>query len=113
MRKVRLFIAASLDGFIAREDGSIDWLFSDADYGYAQFYDSVDAVLVGRRTYEQAKGFEQKPFSGKKVYVFTRSLTGKGDDGGGGNMPPQTPRDLQKSWPWCRASTSGSSAAPR
>ena len=78
MRKVRLFIAASLDGFIAREDGGIDWLFSDADYGYAQFYDSIDAVLVGRKTYEQARGFEPKPFGGKKVYVFTRS-PGKDD----------------------------------
>jgi dihydrofolate reductase len=79
MRKVRLYIAASLDGFIAREDGSVDWLFSDADYGYAQFYKSIDAVLVGRKTYEQARGFEQKPFSGKKVYVFTRS-PGKNDN---------------------------------
>ena len=49
MRRVRLFIAASLDGFIAREDGGIDWPFSEADYCYAQFYDSVDAVLVGER----------------------------------------------------------------
>ncbi|MGI0019677.1 MAG: dihydrofolate reductase family protein [Nitrososphaera sp.] len=73
MRKVKLFIASSLDGFIAGEDGSIDWLFDDADYGYAQFYDSIDAVLVGRKTYEQAAGFGEYPFRGKQVYVFTRS----------------------------------------
>jgi dihydrofolate reductase len=39
MRKVILFIASSLDGFIARTDGSIDWLFTGSDYGYNQFYD--------------------------------------------------------------------------
>lgn len=47
MRKVNLFIASSLDGFIARKDGAIDWLFTDADYGYAKFFDSIDTVLVG------------------------------------------------------------------
>jgi len=73
MRKVKLFIASSLDGFIAGEDGSIDWLVDDADYGYAQFYDSIDAILMGRKTYEQARGFEQCPFKGKQVFVFTRS----------------------------------------
>ena len=50
MRKVKLFIASSLDGYIARRDGSIDWLYSDGDYGFAQFYDSVDTILMGRRT---------------------------------------------------------------
>lgn len=50
MRKVKLFIASSLDGFIARENGDIDWLFTDADYGYAKFYDSIDTILVGRKT---------------------------------------------------------------
>ena len=54
MRKVKLFIASSLDGYIARKDGSIDWLYTDDDYGFAQFYDSVDTILMGRRTYDKA-----------------------------------------------------------
>src|SRR5215203_3110695 len=47
MRKVKLFIASSLDCYIAREDGGIDWLFTDADYGYTKFYDSIDTNIQG------------------------------------------------------------------
>ncbi len=75
-RRLKLFIAASLDGFIARKDGSIDWLFTDADYGYKEFYSSVDTVLVGRRTFEQALTLEEDPFSGKACFVFTRKAAG-------------------------------------
>jgi dihydrofolate reductase len=51
---VKLFIASSPDGYIARNDCGIDWLYTDGDYGFAQFYDSVDIILMGRRTYEKA-----------------------------------------------------------
>lgn len=70
-----MFIASSLDGFIAREDGSIDWLFTDDDYGYQEFYESVDAVIMGRKTFE--KGLELgggiNPTRDKKNYVFSRN----------------------------------------
>ncbi len=72
MRKIVLFIASSLDGFIARENGGTGWLFSDADYGYKKFFASVDTVLVGRKTYEQALGFGSWPFEGKKCVVLSR-----------------------------------------
>lgn len=72
-RKIVLFIACSLDGYIARANGDIDWLFDDQDYGYAKFYESIDTVLVGRKTYEQASSFEEFPFKGKDCYVFSRS----------------------------------------
>jgi hypothetical protein len=49
MRKIKLFIASSLDCYISREDGSIDWLFTDDDYGYLEFYNSIDTVLMGRK----------------------------------------------------------------
>jgi dihydrofolate reductase len=71
MRKVVLFIASSLDMFIAREDGSVDWLFTDADYGYSEFYGSVDTVLMGRKTYELALRLGDN-FSGKRCVVFSR-----------------------------------------
>ena len=75
MRRIKMFIASSLDGFIAREDGSIDWLFTDDDYGYQEFYESVDAVIMGRKTFE--KGLELgggiNPTRDKKNYVFSRN----------------------------------------
>ena len=77
MRKIKLYIASSLDSYIAGENGNIDWLFSDSDYGYAKFYDSIDTILVGRKTYDQSLTFEEYPYKGKKVYVFTRSTEEK------------------------------------
>jgi len=48
-----LFIAASLDGYVARASGAVDWLFTDQDYGYTEFLANVDTVLMGQKTYEQ------------------------------------------------------------
>lgn len=71
-RRVRLFIAASLDGHIAGPRGGIDWLFHDQDYGYADFARSVDTVLMGRRSYEASLAFEPWPYPGTAAWVFTR-----------------------------------------
>jgi dihydrofolate reductase len=79
MRKVVLFIASSLDGYIAGKDDDISWLFDDADYGYKEFLASVDTVLMGRRTYDLVLRMGQFPYSDKECYVFSRSLMG-GDD---------------------------------
>ena len=78
-RKVIYFLAASLDGFIARVDGSVDWLkiedLEEAGDEFKAFTDSVDTVLYGRKTFE--KGFELDPtgkgFEGFKNFVFSRS----------------------------------------
>jgi dihydrofolate reductase len=75
--RIKLYIACSLDGFIAREDGSIDWLTEydnnpETDYGYSEFYESIGTVLMGRKTYEQVLGFGEWPYEEKKAYVFTR-----------------------------------------
>ena len=72
IRRVRLFIATSLDGFIAGPDDDLGWLFHDADYGYAAFYAGIDTVLVGRRTYDVARRFPAWPYAGRNVVVFTR-----------------------------------------
>jgi len=59
--KVYSYVATSIDGYIARPDGSIDLPSPevDAEYdGYAKFYDSIDALVMGSMTYEQVLGFE-------------------------------------------------------
>ena len=75
MRKIRLYIAASLDNYIARPDGSIDWLHSETqeDYGYEAFLAGVDTVLMGARTYEDILGFGGDwPYPNHETFVFTR-----------------------------------------
>lgn len=71
-RRVRLFIASSLDGYIAGPKGGIDWLFHDQDYGYTEFAASVDTVLMGRRSYDASLAFEPWPYPGMAAWVFTR-----------------------------------------
>lgn len=73
-----VFIATSLDGFIAREDGGIDWLHSadgetaaPEDYGFQAFFDSVDAMVIGRNTYELVRGFGGWAYGKKPVFVLT------------------------------------------
>ena len=70
------YIAASLDGFIAREDGGLDWLpaaspGSDEDYGYAAFMETVDFLVMGRHTYEQVLTFNTWPYGDKPVVVLS------------------------------------------
>lgn len=74
MRKIVIFIASSLDGFIARKNGDIDWLFTDEDYGYTKFYESIDTILMGRKTYEKISEFGDYPYKTKKAYVFSNSF---------------------------------------
>ena len=78
--KASVFIAASIDGFIARPNGDLDWLPTEkdvegGDLGYQAFMDSDDTVVMGRHTYEKVLGFEGDwPFGGKRVVVLsTRS----------------------------------------
>src|SRR6478752_864879 len=70
-----VFIATSLDGFIAREDGGLDFLSvverPGEDYGYADFFATVDALLIGRKTYETALGFPEWPYLGKRCFVLS------------------------------------------
>jgi dihydrofolate reductase len=79
-RKIKLFIAASLDGYIAKEDGSVDWLPQSGDSGYDNFYRSIDVVLMGKKTYEQILTFGKFPYKDKTSYVFTRKPNQKKKD---------------------------------
>ena len=72
MGKIILYIAASLDGCIARETGDVDWLPTDTDSGYDEFYKSIDTVIMGKKTYEQILTFGEYPYKEKKSFVFSR-----------------------------------------
>lgn len=79
--KISVYIATSVDGFIAREPGDprgpLDWLEpmqgAGADYGYAAFMASVDGLVMGRATYDVVRGFGAWPFEGKRVFVLTHA----------------------------------------
>jgi dihydrofolate reductase len=79
-----VFIATSLDGYIARPDGSIDWLTERAeqagDTGYEEFMASVDTVVLGRNTYEKALTFGFWPYEGKQVEVLSTTLDPDADE---------------------------------
>jgi dihydrofolate reductase len=73
-----VFIATSLDGFIAREDGSLDWLDAanatvaeGEDCGYAAFMNSIDVLVMGRNSYEKVLSFGQWPYKNKSVIVLS------------------------------------------
>ncbi|ALF53051.1 riboflavin biosynthesis protein RibD [Nostoc piscinale CENA21] len=80
MRKISLFIASSIDGYIARESGEIDWLFTDQDYGYSEFIAEVDTLVMGHKTYQQVLGFEEYPYSEQEVFVLSHTLQGKAEN---------------------------------
>lgn len=89
------YVAASLDGFIATADGGVEWLSESEgaeDYGYAEFLSGVDALLIGRTTYEQMLTFGEWPYSGKPAWVFShRDLPGAPD---GVTVTPLAPSDV-------------------
>ncbi|WP_448574082.1 dihydrofolate reductase family protein [Trichothermofontia sp.] len=77
--KCSVFIATSLDGFIARPDGRIDWLDAanakvppGEDFGYGAFVATVDAIVMGRQTFESVQAFEPWPYGSLPVIVLSR-----------------------------------------
>jgi dihydrofolate reductase len=80
--KISVYIATSLDGFIARDDGELDWLPGAdpeaeggggeiEDYGYREFMESVDVLVMGRKTFEKVLSFGMWPYKGKRVIVLS------------------------------------------
>ena len=90
-----VFVATSRDGFIARPDGAIDRLTGanvavppGEDCGYAEFMSTVDALIMGRRTFEQALCFEAWPYEATPVFVLSRSMA---------ELPARTPGSVSLS----------------
>ena len=86
--KISVYIATSLDGFIARQDGGLDWLEGSSggedwpengsdveDYGFSALLDSVDTMVMGRATYEFVAASGQWPYEGKRTIVLSSTLT--------------------------------------
>ncbi len=93
MPKFKLYIATTIDGFIAREDGSLDWLpgaepgsevpedFPETDGGYGEFYSTIDVIVLGKKTYDEVMGFGVDwPYPDAKAFVVTTDT----------NFKPQT-----------------------
>ena len=77
-RRIVVYVATSADGFIARKDGSVDWLQRPrpkGNYDWNVFYGSIDTCLLGRKTYDfSVRHGMPEPCAGKKNYVFSRTL---------------------------------------
>ena len=73
MRQVILYIAVSLDGYIAPSDGDVSWLdpYNPEDYGFTEFYRRIGVVIMGAATYEQNLTFGEWPYGATKTYVIT------------------------------------------
>lgn len=75
-----VYIATSLDGYIAREDGNIDWLMeipnpTNSDYGFSVFMERIDGMIMGRKTFETLLGFNEWPYpESMPLFVLSNSL---------------------------------------
>src|SRR5450755_3146369 len=73
--RASVFIGTSVDGFIARTNGELDWLPPNGGepHGYLEFVATVDALLIGRKTYETVLAFDEWPYGTKRVFVLSTS----------------------------------------
>ena len=98
MRKVVLGVGISLDEYIARPDGSVDFLFMPKDYSMAQFFKRVDTAVMGRKTYEMGLkmggGFTG---GGMKSFVFSRSMESR--ERGGVTFVAEPPKKFLEALP--------------
>ncbi|WP_155298878.1 dihydrofolate reductase family protein [Deinococcus kurensis] len=86
MTTFRVFIATSLDGFIARPDGRLDWLPGAApdgvpapageDHGFEAFLAGTEVIVMGRATFGAVRDFRPWPYAGRRLLVLSRTLTG-------------------------------------
>ncbi|HLL99876.1 MAG TPA: dihydrofolate reductase family protein [Pyrinomonadaceae bacterium] len=95
MRKVVLGLGISLDGYIARKNGAVDWLSMDWDYDWTAFFKTIDVVLMGRKSWDAAlamsapepksksekKAEASNPYAGMETYVFSKTLKESGAEG--------------------------------
>jgi dihydrofolate reductase len=94
--KASVFIATSLDGFIARPDGALDWLpvGGGEEHGYEAFMATVDALVIGRKTYQTVLAFESWPYGEKPVFVLSSGELAPAPAGAAVERMSGTPRAI-------------------
>ncbi|MDB4890802.1 MAG: bifunctional deaminase-reductase domain protein [Gemmatimonadetes bacterium] len=94
--KASVFIATSVDGFIAREDGALDWLPGDdvEEHGYMAFTATVDAIVMGRHTFETVLGFGAWPFEKLVIVLSSRASELVAPEGAACEFMSGTPREV-------------------
>jgi dihydrofolate reductase len=95
--KASAFIATSLDGFIARQDGGLDWLPGDdcEPHGYEEFIQTVDTIVIGRKTFETVLSFGQWPYGDKTVIVLSESMSNlKAPEGANCQLMSGSPKEI-------------------
>lgn len=99
MTRLSVFIASSIDGYIATTDGKLDWLEGAArhgeDYGYDAFMSSIDALAMGRGTYDHIAHIDPLPFGDRPVFVFTHNPP---EPRAGVTFWQTSPREAQQRW---------------
>ncbi len=75
-----MYIAVSVDGYIARPNGDVDWLETEEPFDFGPFNASVDTVLMGHQTYKKSLTFSEDVFGDKDYYVFTKNHLNTKDD---------------------------------
>lgn len=96
MRRVCLSVAMSLDGYIADPKGGYDWIVMDPEIDFTAMFARYDVVLMGRKSYDAAKGSDYG-MPGKKTYVFSKSLKqAQVSDATVSNDPEKTVAELKK-----------------
>ena len=97
-----VFVATSIDGYIARDDGGLDWLSlhtgeSEGDYGFSDFMERIDAIVMGRKTFETVAAFEVWPYE-KPVFVMSTTLQNLPDTfSGRASLIHGTPEEVVRS----------------
>src|SRR5207253_11518949 len=91
-----VFVGTSVDGFIARRDGSLDWLPPDGgeEHGYTAFIAAVDAIVMGRGTFETVLKFHRWPFQKPVIVLTTRERSAIPPAGAGVEFMSDAPRDV-------------------
>ncbi len=97
--RISVFIAHSVDGYIATDDDDLDWLMAydgvGEDYGFEAFLADIDLIAMGRGTYDVIKDFPELPYGSRPVHVFTTQQLGPRD---GFEFFARTPLEAVAAW---------------